>query len=145
MNNIHNKLKKMPKKLQRDGIRKAIDPEAKSIKSSFKQLTPVGGRKHKNKYRKRKGSGFLKNSFSVRNSGRGTVAGRKVVNRAPGYYVFMSPNSTGRKAGSKVVAGRKYSWGAVDGQKKYRRFWKARQRKVTNKVIVALGASMHSI
>lgn len=131
---IEQKLKGMGNKLQRKAIRSAIDPEAKKIMNAFKSITPSGKRRHKNKYAKREGTGFLKKSFSVRNSGRGTVAGRKIINRAIGYYVFMSPNATGRKGGSKGV----YRWGSVPGAKKYQRFWDARQRKTVSSVMTSL-------
>jgi len=108
------------------------------IQNTFKSITPIGKRRHKNKYAKKEGAGFLKKSFSVRNSGRGTTAGRKIVNRAIGYYVFMSPNATGRKAGKKGV----YRWGAVPGAKKYQRFWDARKRKTTGNIINVLSAEL---
>ena len=127
----------MPSKLQRTAIRNSIDPEAKKIMNSFKSITPVGKRKHKNKYAKREGTGFLKKSFSVRNSGRGTTVGRKIVNRAIGYYVFMSPNETGRKAGKRT--------GAVAGQKKYSRFWTARQRRTTANIKATLAKELKRI
>jgi len=134
---ITDKLKAMPNKLQKKALRSSIDPEAKRIMNSFKAITPVGKRRHKNKYAKREGSGFLKKSFSVRNSGRGTLVGRKIVNRAIGYYVFMSPNETGHKSSKRN--------GAVAGSKKYSRFWKARQRKVISNITTTLAKELTRI
>lgn len=126
LKNITNKLKAMPAKLQRSALRKAIEPDAKNIMNTFKSITPAGKRRHKNKYAKRAGTGFLKKSFSVRNSGRGSTVGRRIVTRNIGYYIFMSPNATGRKSGD--------GYGAVSGAKKYSRFWTARQNKVTSNI-----------
>lgn len=133
LNNINKKLKAMPQKLQRKALRGVIDGEAKKIQASFKSITPVGKRFHKNKYLKKAGSGFLKKSFSVKNSGRGTIVGRKIVTRASGYYLFMSPNETGR-------SGKKN--GTVSGAKKYSRFWKARQNRVNKNLISVLSKEL---
>jgi len=134
VNAITKKLKAMPAKLQRKAIRATIDPEAKRLKNQMKAITPKGKRKHKNKYTKVAGSGFLKHSFSVRNTGRGTTAGRGVIVRGLGYYIFMSPNETGRRGGK--------GNGAVSGAKKYSRLWKARQIKVTNNLIKSLSSEL---
>ena len=135
--NITKKLKKMPGKLQRKAIRSAIDPEAKKIANQFKAITQEGKRRHKNKYAKREGRGFLKKSFSVRNSGRGTVVGRRIVTRAIGYYIFMSPHETGHKGGRDN--------GAVAGQKKYSSLWSARQRKVTGNITHTLASELQRL
>lgn len=139
--NIKNKLNAMPNKMQKKAIRSGIDPEAKKILNDYKSITPVGKEKHKNKYMKRLGKGFLKKSFSVKNSGRGNTVGRKVVTRASGYYLFMSPNETGRKAGSK----KGYSWGSIAGKKLYSKYWKARQIKVTNRVQRSLANELSKV
>lgn len=138
---ITKKLKAMPKKLQRKAIRSAIDPQAKALAKAYSAASPISKRKHKNKYRKREGVGFLKKSFSVRNSGRGTIAGRKLITRAVGYYVHMQPSGTGRKAGSKG----KYTWGAVPGAKIYDKIWKARQRKINADIIKSLRSEMAKV
>lgn len=135
---IKDKLKTMPPKLQRKAIRATIDPEAQKLKNQFKAITPKGKRKHKNKYAKVAGSGFLKRSFSVRNTGRGETAGRGLMVRGLGYYIFMSPNETGRTSGSK----KGYSWGTVSGAKKYSRLWKARQLKVTKNLMHSLSTEL---
>ncbi len=142
VNNITKKLRAMPAKLQKKAIRSTIDPEAKKLKDAFKSVTPVGQRDHKNKYAKKIGRGFLKRSFSVRNSGRGQTVGRMVVNTAAGYYVFMSPNATGRKAGNKR---RVYYWGAVPGANKYQRIWDGRQLRVTARLTQSLGLELNRI
>lgn len=141
VNTITKKLKAMPNKLQRKAIRSAIDPQAKALAAAYAAATPVSKRKHKNKYRKRAGTGFLKKSFSVRNSGRGQVSGRKVITRAVGYYVHMQPAGTGRRAGAKG----KYKWGAVTGTKKYDKIWKARQLKINANIIKALQSELGKI
>jgi len=135
---ITDKLKKLPQKMQRTAIRKTIDPEAKRIKNQFKSITPKGKRQHKNKYAKKTGSGFLKTSFSVRNSGRGLTAGRKIITTAKGYYIFASPNETGRKAGTKG----KHKWGAVSGAGKYSRYWRTEQTKTLNNLNKSLGLEL---
>lgn len=137
MDAITKKLKTMPAKLQKKAIRSGIDPEAKAIANQFKAVTPVGKRKHKNKYAKRSGSGFLKKSFSVRNSGRGSTVGRRVVTRAIGYYVFMSPNETGHKGGKRN--------GAVSGKKRYSTIWKARQRKSLSNITNTLAEELQRL
>lgn len=134
---ITKKLKAMPSKLQRKAMRSSIDPEAKKIAQQFKNMTPIGKRIHKNKYAKRRGKGFLKKSFSVRNSGRGSIAGRRVVTRATGYYVFMSPNETGHVA--------KRGAGAVAGQKKYSTYWKSRQRTAVGNITSTLAKELERI
>ena len=134
VNAITKKLKAMPQKLQRTAIRKTIDPEAKRIKNTFKSITPKGKRKHKNKFAKREGTGFLKSSFSVRNSGRGNTVGRSIVTTAKGYYIFMSPNEMGHKSTRRN--------GAVQGARKYSRFWSARQLKVTKSLTSSLGLEL---
>lgn len=141
MQQIKNKLKTMPDKLQKKAIRSGIDPEAKAIANQFKAVTPAGKRKHKNKYAKRSGTGFLKKSFSVRNSGRGSVVGRRIVTRAVGYYVFMSPNETGHKAGGK---GTKRN-GLVLGQKRYSNIWKSRQRKSLGTITQTLSQELQRL
>ena len=135
--NITKKLKAMPAKLQKKAIRSSIDPEAKKIANQFKAMTPIGKRKHKNKYAKREGSGFLKKSFTVRNSGRGSTVGRRIVTRSIGFHVFMSPNESGRKAGSRG--------GHVAGQKKYSTLWKARQRKVIGSITHTLSNELQRL
>ena len=135
--NITKKLKSMPGKLQKKAIRSSIDPEAKRIAKAFSSITPVGKRTHKNKYRKREGKGFLKKSFSVKNSGRYEVAGRRIFTRAIGYYAFMSPNETGRKSGGNN--------GAVKGEKKYSRYWNARQRKTVGNITRTLSNELQRL
>lgn len=137
LDTLTKKLKKMPAKLQRKAIRSSIDPEAKAIANQFKAITPVGKRKHKNKYAKREGTGFLKKSFSVRNSGRGTTVGRRVVTRATGYYIFMSPNETGHKGGKRN--------GLVQGAKLYSNFWNARQRKSIGSITRTLSKELQGV
>ena len=146
VNNITKKLKAMPKKLQRQAIRKTIDPEAKKIKNSFKSITPVGKRSHKNKMSGKTGTGFLKKSFSVRNSGRGDTAGRSVVTTKAGYYIFMSPTGTGRKGGYGATkkGGHAY-WGSVQGSKKYSRLWKSRQLRVMARLTKSLGVELTKV
>jgi len=117
---IKDKLKAMPAKLQKKAIRSTIDPEAQKLKNQFKAITPKGKRKHKNKFAKTSGSGFLKRSFSVRNTGKRDTVGRGVLVRGLGFYIFMSPNETGRRSGTKKGA----SWGGVSGARKYSRLWK---------------------
>ena len=136
---IKKKLNGMSGKLQRKAIRSTIDPEAKKLKNTFKAITPVGKRNHKNKYADKKGKGFLRKSFSVRNSGRGEVAGRSIVTTAKGYYIFMSPNETGHRAGNKHGY---YYWGKVAGAKKYSRIWKARQLRITARLTQSLGLEL---
>lgn len=131
---ITSKLKAMSGKLQRKAIRSSIDPEAKKIAAQFKAVSPISKRKHKNKYRKRAGTGFLKSSFSVRNSGKGDTVGRKIITRAVGYHIHMSSAGTGRTAGSKG----KHRWGAVTGSKRYDKIWNARQRGTVSRITTTL-------
>lgn len=142
---ISKKLKTMPAKMQKKAVRSVINPEAVKLQNQFKSITPVGKRKHKNKYAKRMGAGFLKKSFSVRNSGRGDTVGRKIITRATGYYIHMSPNQTGRKAGTKSGKKGTYRWGAVSGLKKYTRLWEARQRRVTKNLTTALANELKRV
>ncbi len=134
---ITKKLKTMPATLQRKAIRSSIDPEAKKLSNEFKAITPIGKRKHKNKYAKREGSGFLKKSFTVRNSGRGSVTGRRIVTRGIGYYIFMSPNETGHSGGNRN--------GSVTGKKKYSTLWNSRQRKITGNITHTLSNELQRL
>ena len=84
------------------------------------------------------GQGFLKRSFSVKNTGRGNTVGRGVIVRGLGFYLFMSPNETGRRGGSKRGA----SWGGVSGARKYSRLWRARQVKTTNNLMRSLSTEL---
>lgn len=127
----------MPAKLQRKAIRNSIDPDAKKIANEFKAITPIGKRNHKNKYAKKYGRGFLKKSFSVRNSGRGETVGRRIITRATGYYIFMSPNSTGHRA----INGA----GFVQGERKYRKVWQAKQRKVAGNITRTLANELQRL
>lgn len=138
---IQNKLKAMPKKMQKKAVRSSIDPEAKKLSNQFKSVSPISKRKHKNKYRKRIGSGFLKKSFSIRNSGRGEIVGRRIVTRAIGYYIHMTSSGTGRRAGSKG----KTKWGAVSGSRIYSKIWQGRQHKITSNIFKTLQIELGKI
>jgi len=138
-------LKKMSDRVKRKSIRKAIDPQAEYLRKVFISATPAGKRNHKHKLNGKTGKGFLKNSFELRPTRtKSGGVGRAVIVNSDGYYIFMSPNQTGRKGGRGATkSGGHAYWGKVGGAKKYSKIWSSKERKVLSTISKSLGILIH--